>query len=125
MRNTTNVGHLKLPFSHACQAGDLIFVSGQASVDLKTGDIIPGTLAQEMKRSMDNLRTIVEAAGAGWEDIIKVNCFVRRDSDLVEYNLLYREFFSEPFPTRTTLTNCLPESILFEIDCIAHLQSQD
>jgi 2-iminobutanoate/2-iminopropanoate deaminase len=125
MRDTTNLGDLKLPFSHACRAGNLVFVSGQASVDLKTGEIIPGTFAEEMKRSIDNLRMIVKAAGANWEDVIKVNCFVRRESDLGEYNLLYREFFPEPFPARTTVTNCLPLSLLFEIDCIAQLQSQE
>jgi 2-iminobutanoate/2-iminopropanoate deaminase len=124
MRKNILVGHLNLPFSHAYRAGDLVFVSGQASVDLETGDIIPGTIAEEMKRSIANLRLILTAAGAEWEDIVKVNCFVRRDSDLGEYNLLYREFFSEPYPARTTVTNCLPPSLLFEIDCIAHLQSK-
>jgi 2-iminobutanoate/2-iminopropanoate deaminase len=125
MRKTINLGHLKLPFSHAYRAGDLLFVSGQASVDLKTGEIIPGTFAEEMKRSIENLRTIVVAAGAEWTDIVKVNSFVRRDSDLAEYNLLYREFFFEPFPARTTVTNCLPPTLLFEIDCIAQFQSKD
>lgn len=125
MRKTINLGHLKLPFSHAYRAGEMLFVSGQASVDLKTGDIIPGTFAEEMTRSIENLRLILEAAGAEWEDIVKVNSFVRRESDLGEYNLLYRAFFSEPYPARTTVTNCLPPSLLFEIDCIAHLQSKE
>lgn len=118
------VGKAKLPFSHATRVGDLVFVSGQASVDLATGDIIAGTFAEEMTRSVENLRTIITSAGGRWEDIVKVNCYVRRDEDLPEYNRLYREFFSEPFPARTTITNCLPESILFEIDCIASLRPE-
>ena len=115
------VGNLKLPFSHATRVGDFVFVSGQASVDLETGDIIGGTFADEMKRSIENLRTILEKAGARWGDIVKVGCYVRRDEDLAEYNQLYREYFSEPFPARTTITNCLPPSLLFEIDCVAGL----
>ncbi len=113
------VGDLKLPFSHATRFGDFVFVSGQASVNLETGEIIGGTFADEMTRSVENLRTILEKAGARWEDIVKVGCYVRRDADLAEYNQLYRQYFSEPCPARTTITNCLPPSLLFEIDCVA------
>lgn len=113
------VGELKLPFSHATKFGDFVFVSGQASVDLDTGEIIGGSFAEEFDRSIKNLRTVLEKAGARWEDIVKVGCFVRRDEDLAEYNQLYRTYFLEPFPARTTITNCLPSSLLFEIDCVA------
>ena len=113
------VGELKLPFSHATRFGDFVFVSGQASVDLNTGEIIAGTFSEEFALSMKNLRTVLEKAGARWEDIVKVGCFVRQDEDLAEYNQLYRNYFSEPFPARTTITNCLPPSLLFEIDCVA------
>lgn len=113
------LGDLKLPFSHAACVGDLIFVSGQASVDLSTGEILAGTFEEEFLRSLENLRTILSAAGAGLEDLVKVGCYVRRDEDLPEFNRLYREHFSEPFPARTTITNCLPPSLLFEIDCVA------
>lgn len=119
------LGDLKLPFSHAVRVGEMVFVSGQASVDLDTGNILGGTLAEEVQRSMENLRTIVEKAGARWENIIKVGCFVRRDEDLPEFNRLYREYFSEPFPARTTVTNCLPPSLLFEIDCVAWIGKKD
>jgi 2-iminobutanoate/2-iminopropanoate deaminase len=113
------VGELKLPFSHATRFGDLVFVSGQASVDLTIGEIVAGTFAEEVARSMENLRFVLEQAGARWEDIVKVGCFVRRDEDLSEYNRLYRNYFSAPFPARTTITNCLPPGLLFEIDCVA------
>lgn len=118
------VGNLKLPFSHATRGGDFVFVSGQASVDLETGNIIGGSFAEEMKLSIENLRTILEKAGAHWEDIIKVGCYVRRDEDLAEYNQLYRAYFSEPFPARTTITNCLPPSLLFEVDCVAYIRKE-
>ena len=119
------IGELKLPFSHATKFGDFIFISGQASVDLKTGEIIAGTFAEEFDRSLTNLRTVLESAGASWNDIVKVGCFVRRDEDLAEYNQLYRNYFSEPFPARTTITNCLPPSLLFEIDCVAVIRNKN
>lgn len=113
------VGELKLPFSHATRFGDFVFVSGQASVNLDTGEIIGGSFAEEFARSIQNLRTVLEKAGADWKDIMKVGCFVRRDEDLAEYNQLYCQYFNDPFPARTTITNCLPPNLLFEIDCIA------
>lgn len=119
MKNPIVIGDLKLPFSHAIQIGSLVFVSGQASVDLKTGEIIGGTFAEEFERSVENLRSILETAGASLSDIVKVGCYVRRDDDLSEFNRLYREVFAEPFPARTTITNCLPPQLLFEIDCVA------
>jgi len=115
------VGDLKLPFSHAIRCDGFLFVSGQASVALQTGEIISGIFAEEMRRSIQNLRYVVESGGARWKDIVRVGCYLRRESDLVEYNRIYGEFFNEPYPTRTTITNCLPSTLLFEIDCVARL----
>lgn len=119
MIKRTLVGKGNPPFSHATRFGNLIFLSGQASVDLETGEIIGGTFADEMRRALSNVRTILTNAGGRWEDILKVNCYLRRDSDLDEYNQIYREYFLEPLPARTTITKCLPPIILFEIDCVA------
>ncbi|MGE3384874.1 MAG: RidA family protein [Pyrinomonadaceae bacterium] len=124
MKKPIILGDLKLPFSHAMRVGDLVFVSGQASVDLKTGDIIGGTFGEEFARSVDNLRTILAASGATLAEVIKVGCYVRRDEDLVEFNKLYRQTFVEPFPARTTITNCLPPQLLFEIDCVAQINNE-
>ena len=115
------VGDHQLPFSHAVRAGGFLFVSGQASVDLLTGEIVKGTLTEEMERSFRNLRYIIETAGGSWEHIVRVHCYVRLDSDLLEYNRIYRQLFNPPYPARTTITNCLPASLLFEVDCIVRL----
>lgn len=125
MKEPIILGDLKLPFSHAMRAGDTVYVSGQASVDLGTGEIIVGTFAEEFGRSVENLFTILRAAECVPADIVKVGCYVRRDEDLPEFNRLYREHFSEPFPARTTITNCLPPSLLFEIDCVAVIGSKE
>ena len=115
------VGDLKLPFSHAIRCDGFLFVSGQASVDLQTGEIISGIFAEEMRRSIQNLQHVVQVGGARWKDIVRVGCYLRLESDLVEYNSIFREFFNKPYPARTTITNCLPSTLLFEIDCIARL----
>lgn len=107
-----------LPFSPAVRVGDLIFVSGQASVDA-TGKLVPDTFEGEFRRSVENLRRIVEAAGSDLRHVVQTRNYVRDPADVPRYNELYREYFSAPFPARTTITSCLPETLRYEIECVA------
>lgn len=107
-----------LPFSLATQWSNLIFVSGQASVDANS-TIVAGSFEEEFRRSLENLRRILEAAGSGLRHVLQVRAYVRDAANLPAYNCLYREYFEAPFPARTTLTGCLPESLHFEIEVIA------
>ncbi len=109
-----------LPFSPAIKAGGFIFVSGQASVDERTGQIVSDTFENELRRSMENVRRILAAAGAELKHVVQVRSYVKDAKDLPEYNTLYREYFTEPFPARTTITNCLGR-VLFEIDVVAYV----
>ena len=107
-----------LPFSPVTQVGNLLFVSGQASVD-KEGKIIPDTFEAEVTRSLENLKTILEAAGSSVGHVVQTRNYVRDPANLARFNELYADFFSSPYPSRTTLTHCLPETLHFEIECIA------
>jgi 2-iminobutanoate/2-iminopropanoate deaminase len=108
-----------LPFSAAVRAGSLVFVSGQASVD-ETGKIVSDTFEGEMRRSMENVRKVLAAAGLGFEHVVRVCSYLGRQDDLAEYNRIYREYFSEPFPARSTLMGCLGTLLKFEIDVVAY-----
>ena len=108
-----------LPFSPAIRAGDYVFVSGQASVD-DTGKIVVGTFEEECRRSFENLRKILAAAGLDFSDVIQVRNYVNSQDDLAEFNRIYREFFSEPFPARTTIMGCLGTLLKFEVDVVAY-----
>lgn len=108
----------QLPLSPATKAGGFVFVSGQGSVS-EQGEIVTDTFAGEMRRSMENVATILSSAGLDFGDIVQVRSYVRDPNDLPEYNKIYREYFKSPFPARTTLTNCLPEFLKFEIDVVA------
>lgn len=112
----TPVSHL--PFSPAVRVGDLIFVSGQASVDA-TGKIVADTFEGEFRRSVENLRKVLETAGSDLQHVIQTRNYVRDAAHVPRYNELYREYFSAPFPSRTTITNCLPPTLHFEIECVA------
>jgi len=107
-----------LPFSPVTRIGNLLFVSGQASVD-GTGKIVSDTFEGEMRRSLENLLRILTDAGSDLSLVAQTRNYVRDDKDLVRFNEIYREFFSEPFPARTTITNCLPPTLKYEIECIA------
>lgn len=112
----TPVSHL--PFSPAVVVGDLIFVSGQASVDA-TGKIVSDTFSGEFRRSVENLRKVLEAAGSDLAHVVQTRNYVRDDVDLPLFNELYRESFSAPYPARTTITHCLPATLQYEIEAVA------
>jgi len=85
-----------------------------------SGEVVPDTFAGEMHRSMANLQRVLEVAGLNLSHVIQVRGYVSRQDDIPEYNQLYREYFSEPFPARTTLIGCLGKMLKFEIDVVAH-----
>ena len=107
-----------LPFSPSVCFGDLIFVSGQASVDA-TGQIVSDTFEGEFRRSIENVRKVLAAAGSDLAHVIQTRNYVRDAADVPLYNQLYREYFREPFPARTTITNCLPPALRYEIEVVA------
>lgn len=107
-----------LPFSPAIRAGDYVFISGQASVD-DEGKIINGTFAEECRRSFDNLGRILKGAGLDFSHVVQVRNYVNHQEDLAEFNAIYREYFSEPFPARTTIMGCLGTVLKFEVDAVA------
>ncbi|GAB3009680.1 RidA family protein [Amycolatopsis acidiphila] len=103
--------------SYVC-AGDFVFVSGQASVE--DGVIVPGTFEEELRRSIENVRKVLGETGLRLSDVVKVGAYVDDPADVPEFNRLYREYFREPLPARTTLTGCLGGIIKFEIDVVAY-----
>lgn len=107
-----------LPFSPGVKCGQFLFISGQASVDME-GKIVNDTFENECRRSFDNLKRIVEAAGLSMADIVQVRNYVADEKDLVKFNEIYREYFSAPFPARTTLIGCLGTILKFEVDATA------
>ena len=112
----TPVSHL--PFSPCVVVGDLIFVSGQASVD-QAGKIIGDSFEGEFRRSVENLAKVLEAAGSDLAHVVQTRNYVRDAADVPLFNQLYRECFKAPFPSRTTITGCLPPSLRFEIEAVA------
>jgi 2-iminobutanoate/2-iminopropanoate deaminase len=114
--NDTPTSHL--PFSPCVVVGNLVFVSGQASVD-PAGKIVSDSFEGEFRRSMENMHSVLKAAGCDLSHVVQTRNYVRDDKDLATFNELYKDYFSAPFPARTTITRCLPDSLRFEVECIA------
>lgn len=108
-----------LPFSPAIRAGDYVFVSGMASAD-ENGQIVHDTFENEAHRSYTNLGQVLRSAGLDFDRVVQVRCYLQQQTDWDAHNRIYREYFSEPYPARTTLIGCLGDLVKFEVDCIAY-----
>ncbi|GAB3915722.1 RidA family protein [Larkinella terrae] len=115
-----NIPKSHLPFSPGIVSGDHLFVSGQASVD-DTGQIVVDTFEGECRRSFENLKRIVEAAGASLDDAVQVRNYVGKQEYLAEFNAIYRDYFNAPYPARTTLIGCLGDLLKFEVDAVFYV----
>jgi 2-iminobutanoate/2-iminopropanoate deaminase len=108
------------PLTPAVRAGDWLFVSGQASTDPTTGEVLPGTFAEEFDRATGNLRAVLTDAGADLTQVVKVVAFLSDEAWLGEYNRSYLDAFPHPRPARTTFVSPL-ELVKFELECHAYL----
>ena len=102
----------------------LLFVSGQASVDFKTSAFVLGTIEDETIRTMDNIKAIIEAAGATMDDIVKCTAHLADINDFDRYNKVYATYFNGIKPARTTVQSVLAENIKVEIDAIVKMPKQ-
>ena len=108
------------PYSQAVASGDHVFLSGQTPIDPRSGTLIDGSLAEQTQRCFDNLGAVLEAAGLGFGDVVKVNVYLTSMADFTEMNEIYAHQFEEPFPARTTVAvAALPLGARVEIELVA------
>ena len=110
------------PYSQAIKIENLIFLSGQGPIDPKTNEISGNTFVDQLELTLKNIKAILESAGASEKDIVKVNAYLSDIGNFGEFNKIYRNFFSDPKPARTTVECQLSGGILVEIDVIAYLE---
>jgi 2-iminobutanoate/2-iminopropanoate deaminase len=106
-------------FSPAVRAGDFLFVSGQASVD-QTGKIIVDSFEGEMRRSFENIKRILAMEGLTLENVVQVRSYLSGQEHLGDYDRVYREYFPDPRPARTTLLGVLGTVVKYEVDVVAY-----
>jgi 2-iminobutanoate/2-iminopropanoate deaminase len=108
------------PYSQAIIEGDFIFLAGQGCTNPQTGKLELGDVRSETKRTFENIRAVLHAAGGSLDDVVKCNVYLRDINDFAAMNDVYQTFFSAPFPARTTIqAGALPGGIAVEIECVA------
>ncbi|MDO4552130.1 MAG: Rid family detoxifying hydrolase [Bacillota bacterium] len=109
------------PYSQATAAeGELVFVSGQLPADPVSGEFPSQDIQGQTRRSLDNVRAILEAAGCTMDDVLKTTVFLSDIANFAEMNKVYAEYFREPFPARAAIqAAALPKGALVEVEAVA------
>lgn len=89
-------------YSPAVRAGDTIYVSGQVPVDFATGELVGATVAEQTRAVLERVRTVLEAAGAGLEDVVAVTAVLADIGTWAEFDEAYRAVMPQPYPARIT-----------------------
>ncbi len=111
------------PYSQGVVANGFVFAAGQAGVDPKTGQLVPGGIAAQTRQTLESIRNILEAAGCGLEDVVSSTVYLVNMADFAAMNEVYGEFFPQDPPARTTVgVASLPMGAAVEITCIAVLK---
>jgi len=111
--------NLNLPHSPGVRAGPLLYISGMISLDPATGDLKLGTVAGETRQILENMRHLLASNGAALENVVKVNVFLHDMLEFENMNRVFREFFPEHPPARTTCGVQLSLGAKVEIECVA------
>jgi 2-iminobutanoate/2-iminopropanoate deaminase len=108
------------PYSHAIDSEGLVFLSGQTPMDPATRKLVEGGIGAQAEQCFRNLFGVLDAAGLGAEDVVKVAVFLADMADFAGMNAVYERQFSAPYPARTTIgVASLPLGARIEIELIA------
>jgi 2-iminobutanoate/2-iminopropanoate deaminase len=110
------------PYSQGIRAGQFLFVSGQVPIEPATGDLVPGDIADQARRVLQNVDAILKAAGASFHGVVRTTVYLADMADFPAMNEVYGTFFPAPQPARSTIqVSRLPKDARIEIDVIAFL----
>ena len=115
----TGAGGQSLPFSPAVRAGDFVFISGQVAMK-NNGEIEPGGIEAQTKRTMENVIAVLEKAGCTLDDVAKVNVWLDDPRDFWTFNRIYASYFPDGAPARSTVRSQLMVDAKIEIDVTAY-----
>ncbi len=114
------VARPQAPYAPVVVGGGLAYTAGQVGFD-ENGELVRGGIEAQTRRALENLTLCLRAAGCERTDVLKVNAYLADLADFEGFNAVYREFFAEPFPARTTVGVALPGGLLVEIEATARV----
>lgn len=108
------------PFSQGIKADKFVFVSGQGPFEPKTGKIVANDIASQTRQTLENIKGILDASGLTMSDVVMVSVFLKRPRDFQPMNKVYKTFFPNKPPARTTVvTDFVAPGMLIEASAIA------
>jgi len=109
-------------FSPATQLGNLLFLSGSGAHDPQTHKVVEGPIGNQVKQCLENLKTVLEAAGSSMQKVLKCTVFLTDIANFAAMNEMYHSYFPANPPARTTVAvKELPGDSPVEIECIAYV----
>lgn len=109
------------PYSQAVKTGNLLFTSGQIAIDPATGNVEAETIEGQTKQVCENIKAIVEAAGASMDKVVKTVCFLTDIADFGAFNEVYAEYFTSKPARSCVAVKDLPKGVLCEVETIVEL----
>jgi 2-iminobutanoate/2-iminopropanoate deaminase len=113
------------PYSQGVRCGNLVFTAGQAALDPNTQQLISGGITEQTRRTLENLKAVLEAAGTTLDRVVKANVYLKDMNDFAAMNAVYAEYLAPQgviAPARTTIEAArLPKDALVEIELIAEI----
>ena len=120
--STTNAPAAIGPYAQGIKLGNLVFTSGQLPINPENGELVSDDIGKATKRSLENIKSILEQSGTTMEKIIKVTIFLKDLNDFAAVNLAYANFFEIHKPARSCVEVArLPKDALIEIEAIAYV----
>ena len=108
------------PYSQAIEANGMIFASGQIAINPSTGELNTGSIEEQTRIVLSNLKAVLEAAGSSLDKAVKCTVFLQDMNDYTQMNAVYGEFFKPPYPARAAVQVArLPRDVKVEIEAIA------
>ena len=113
------------PYSQGVRAGDFLFVSGQVSIDPETGEIKEGTIEEQTKLVLQNIKAILESGGSTIADVVKITAILTDMANFSAFNAVYQTFFPSSPPSRVCFEGRLPGGgkLLVEVDAIGYVRT--
>lgn len=111
------------PYSQAVTVDNLVFISGQLPINVKTNEFEGDDIVSQTTRSLENVKAILEELGLGMENVLKTTVLMKDLSSFTQMNDVYERYFTKPFPSRSSFeVAALPKGALVEIEVIAYVK---
>ncbi|MFC2136661.1 RidA family protein [Bacteroidota bacterium] len=118
--STNNAPQAIGPYSQAVEVNNMLFISGQISINPEAGKIVEGGIQEQTKQVLENLKGILNEAGYSVENVVKTTCYLSNMNNFKEMNEVYSTVFTSNYPARAAFeVSRLPMDVLIEIEAIA------